>query len=99
MRWLFTFGFRRPLPYPTLPATNLRLSPAFESSGIAQSARLRLAPSIVPSGLAGLLQLPTCVERCILQPIRQSIPDSLLGHQLNETLLPLNLWMQVQKSS
>ncbi|MFZ0304072.1 MAG: hypothetical protein WAL75_15385, partial [Terracidiphilus sp.] len=29
---------------------------------------------------------------------RQPTYDSLLSHQLNETLRPSNLWMQVQKS-
>jgi len=34
----------------------------------------------------------------LLPFIRQPTYDSLLSHQLNETLRPFNLWMQVQKS-
>jgi hypothetical protein len=40
---------------------------------------------------------PACAD-CLLPFIRQPTYDSLLSHQLNETLAPLNLWMQVQKS-
>lgn len=42
--------------------------------------------------------LPPAFTGCLLPFIRQPPCDSLLSHQLNETLAPLNLWMQVQKS-
>lgn len=42
--------------------------------------------------------LPPAFTGCLLPFIRQPTYDSLLSHQLNETLRPSNLWMQVQKS-
>jgi hypothetical protein len=32
-------------------------------------------------------------------PFRQSTPDALTGHQLNKTVRPFNLWIQVQNGS
>jgi hypothetical protein len=42
--------------------------------------------------------LPPAFTVCLLPFIRQPTYDSLLSHQLNETLARLNLWKQVQKS-
>ena len=42
--------------------------------------------------------LPPAFTFSLLPFIRQPTYDSLLSHQLNETLRPFNLWMQVQKS-
>jgi len=59
---------------------------------------LGLSPQVSPSGWAGA-DFPILIGFSFHQPFRQSTPDALQAHQLNETVRPLNLWMQVQKPS
>jgi hypothetical protein len=64
-------------------------------SGLA--AILRFSPAVLSVNLAGD-SLPARADSVSLQlPATNS--DALLGHQLNETLRPFDLWIQVQKSS
>jgi len=79
MRWLFTFGFRRPLPCPTLPATNLRLSPAFESSGF---------PSWLVSGSRLRLRLLVWLALCSSRLASNAASSSRSGNQF-----PIPYWV------
>jgi hypothetical protein len=95
---------------PDTLAVNLRLSPSAHSCsavcsaspacagfcicGLDQSAPLQLA--LLIRFLVRLAsEPPNRFGGPILQPIRQSNPDSLPGHQLKETVRPFDLWMQV----
>ena len=64
-------------------------------SGLA--AILRLSPAVLSVNLAGV-QLPAFTG-CLILQLPATNSDAPQGHQLKETLGPLNLWMQVQKSS
>jgi hypothetical protein len=59
---------------------------------------LGLSPQVSPSGWADG-NFPILIGFSFHQPFRQSTPAALQAHQLNETVRPLNLWMQVQKPS
>ena len=92
--------------------TNFRLAPSFDLL-VRPAIPLRLAPEVSPSVRAG--GHPPALTGCSLRPpcwqfafgLRRLRPlqlpaihsDALLGHQLNETVRPFNLWKQVQKSS
>jgi len=83
-------------------------SPGSASLGTLQLSLARLLLAWLFDKCAGLrLRLNLCSLSGCLPPafafsllpfIRQPTYDSLLSHQLNETLRPFNLWMQVQKS-
>jgi hypothetical protein len=95
---------------PDTLAVNLRFSPSAYSSNVASPQFAAFAgvcilaepansspalafDSVLCSGWS--LEPPNRFGSPILQPIRQSSPDSLPGHQLKETVRLFHLWMQV----
>jgi len=59
---------------------------------------LELSLQVSPSGWAGG-DFPILIGFSLHQPFRRPTPDALQGSSVEVTVRPLNLWMQVQKTS
>jgi hypothetical protein len=59
---------------------------------------LELSLQVSPSGWADG-DFPILIGFSFHQPFRRPTPDALQGSSVEETVRPLNLWMQVQKTS
>jgi hypothetical protein len=59
---------------------------------------LELSLQVSPSGWAGG-DFPILIGFSFHQPFRRPTPDALQGSSVEVTVRPVNLWMQVQKTS
>lgn len=91
-----TSGLRRLLVFWCVQRSLSGLRPRFHPL-VGLAAILRLSPAVHSARLAGN-SLPACAD-CVSLQLPAIHSDTLLGHQLNETVRPFNLWIQVQKSS
>jgi len=84
------------LASPAMPRMNLRAQPAPAHSRLTLDAFSTLS-GLSLAGQASCV-LPSSVGFCIVLPGWNCVSNSLQGHQLESSVIPFNLWKQVQKT-